>query len=62
MSRDELRHDPILSIYINTSDFSPRSYILLILRFFERVNAARIATIVDSALLVELIGTPRGGI
>jgi hypothetical protein len=56
MSRDELRHDPALSKYNKSSEYNPRSDILLILRFFERVNAARMARVVDSALLVELIG------
>lgn len=55
-SRDELRHDPILSKYSKTGDYNPRSDILWILRFFERANAARMTKIVDSALLVELIG------
>jgi hypothetical protein len=56
MSRDEIRHDPILSKYRKDPSHSPRSDILLILRFFERVNAARLAGVIEGALLVELIG------
>jgi hypothetical protein len=55
-SRDELRHDPVLSRYANDIGSDPRSDVSLILRFFERINAARTARIADPSLLVELIG------
>jgi hypothetical protein len=55
-SRDELRHDPVLSRYANDIAHDPRSDVSLILRFFERVNAAKTARIVEPSLLVELIG------
>jgi hypothetical protein len=55
-SRDELRHDPVLSRYANSASGDPRSDVSLILRFFERINAARTAQIADPSLLVELIG------
>lgn len=55
-SREELQHDKKLSEYSLHRDFSPGADVALIFRFFERVNAARIANIVDMPLLVELIG------
>jgi hypothetical protein len=55
-SRDELRHDPVLSRYANGIGSDPRSDVSLILRFFERVNAAKTARIADPSLLAELIG------
>lgn len=55
-SRDELRDDLKLSRYSTDHSNKPRSDVNVILRFFERVNAARIAATVDYPLLAELIG------
>lgn len=55
-SREELTHDPALSKYSSNHNFRPRADLDLILRFFERTNAARIAQTIDAPMLVELIG------
>jgi hypothetical protein len=56
-SREELRSDPTMSKYSdNDSEHSPHQDVNLVLRFFERVNAARIAGSVDYALLTQLVG------
>jgi hypothetical protein len=51
-----LRHHPVLSRYEADGDHLPIRDVNLILRFFERVNAARTARSVDLPLLAELVG------
>ena len=51
-TRDDLRTDPVLSRYAgDASKIRPIDDINLMLRFFERVNAARIASSVNLPLL-----------
>lgn len=60
-TRDELRADPVLSRYTSDANkIRPIDDINLMLRFFERVNAARIAGSVNLPLLVELVGRHAG--
>lgn len=60
-TRDELRADPVLSKYSgDASHIRPIDDVNLVLRFFERVNAARIAGSVNLPLLVELLGRHAG--
>lgn len=60
-TRDELRTDPVLSKYTgDASNIRPIDDVNLILRFFERVNSARIAGSVNLPLLVELLGRHAG--
>jgi hypothetical protein len=55
-SREELRHDSVLSTYGAGGIFTPIADLDLILRFCERADVARIANTVEPSLLVELIG------
>jgi hypothetical protein len=56
VTRDELKSDPALKEYSGTSEFSPTGDFNQILRYFERVDCARLANSVDLPLLAELVG------
>ncbi len=56
VDRDELVSDPVLSKYNTEQESTPRADAGIILRFFDRANAARVAQTVDLPLMAELIG------
>ena len=60
LTRDELLSDPVLSRYSKERESTPREDARIILRFFERANAARVAQTVDPPLMAELVGRNAG--
>jgi hypothetical protein len=56
VTRDELIGDSVLSRYSKEQESTPREDAGIILRFFERANAARVAQTVDPPLMAELVG------
>jgi hypothetical protein len=55
-SRRELRDDRRLRAYQGDKEHNPYDDVNLLLRFFERVNAARLANALYRPMLVELVG------
>jgi hypothetical protein len=56
VTREELRSDPELSHYLDVPDARPLDDADLLMRFFERANAARTGTAVEQRLFADLIG------